>query len=153
MLKAKLSPDRTSKWGIPMISEQKVFSKYMYRLPVYSERLTWTKIDMPLQPVINFSVHVLTKFLLPVFKCVFLSRKNMILEFLKFVIPFKRKKKPRSQWILPISEYGYLTLIFLFFLSQYQTLESSAKVVQLEENGKEFQTVEGTPTHVFACTY
>lgn len=45
-------------------SEQKVFSKYMYRLPVYSERLTWTKIDMP---VINFSVHVLTKFLLPVF--------------------------------------------------------------------------------------
>nr|XP_019921867.2 ankyrin repeat domain-containing protein 27 [Crassostrea gigas] len=30
-----------------------------------------------------------------------------------------------------------------YFKSQYQTLESSAKVVQLEENGKEFQTVEG----------
>lgn len=76
----------------------------------------------------------------------------MILELLKFVIPFKRKNPEVSEYCQILST-RYLTLIFLFFLSQYQTLESSAKVVQLEENGKEFQTVEGTPTHVFACTY
>lgn len=48
--------------------------------------------------VINFSVYVLIKFLLLVFQCVFLSRKNMIFELLKFVILFKRKNFEVSEY-------------------------------------------------------
>lgn len=72
----------------------------------------------------------------------------MILELLKFVIPFKRKKKPRSQWILPNSEYKVLDLnIFILF----KPVPNSGIICQSGAARREWKRISDSGRYANSC--